>query len=340
LTWSVAPARADRPDGRPALSYKLDPGARLTDHVAVTNHSRRPITLRLYASDAFTTASGGFDLLAGAAKPAGAGSWLRPQRSRLDIPAATRVIVPVTVAVPTTATPGDHAGGVVASLAAAGTDATGNQVAVDHRVGTRVYLRVTGELQPRFTISDVRVTTESAWHPFRLPRVRVDYTVRNTGNVRLAGRPSVGTGTLFGLRRRVTGQPELPQILPGGTVRATTRPEGVLPLLRVWVTAAVQPVPADGRDMRPVPASAAAQTAIWVLPWPQSALLVVLLAVVVLIRLRRRRNHRRLRDALAAAERRGRAQAAEDASVPSSPEHPAGPGATGPAPAEEKAGQQ
>ena len=310
LTWSVAPSGPKGPNGRPALEYKLDPGATITDHVAVTNHSQRPLTLRLYANEAFTTPGGGFDLLAGNAAPTDAGGWIKLGRSRITLPKSSRVVVPLTVTVPDNATPGDHAAGVVASVVAGTTDGNGNQVSVDHRVGTRVYLRVTGPLRPEFSITDVRLSATTPWNPLRLPEVTADFTISNTGNVRLGGAPSAEAAGPFGLGAVSATAPAVPEVLPGGSVRTSVRLDAVPPLFREQLVLAVQPVADDGRPVDPAPARAESRQSVWLVPWAQLALLALAAVLTAAGVLARRRRRRRMQAALAAAEQRGREQAA------------------------------
>ncbi|MEU4619569.1 DUF916 domain-containing protein [Actinoplanes sp. NPDC023801] len=309
LTWSVSPSGPKGPNGRPALDYKLDPGAIVTDHVAVTNHSKQPLTLRLYAHDAFTTTGGGFDLRAGNATPTDAGLWIKLGRQRITLPASSRVVVPFTLTVPANATPGDHAAGVVASLVAGTTDAAGNKVSVDHRVGSRVYLRVTGPLQPSLTVTDVQIRTATSWNPLKLPRVTATFTIANTGNVRLGGAPSAQIEGPFGLGVRTTTATAVPEILPGGSLTTTVALNSVPPLFQERLTLEIRPAPADGRTVDPAPVRAASQHVLWLMPWPQLALIALATALLVAWLYARRRRNRRMRAALAAAEKRGREQA-------------------------------
>ncbi|MEV0902805.1 DUF916 domain-containing protein [Actinoplanes sp. NPDC049802] len=305
LTWSVSPSGPKGPNGRPALDYKLDPGATVTDHVAVTNHSKQPLTLRVYAHDAFITAGGGFDLRAGNAVPIDAGQWIKLGQQRITLPASSRVVVPFTLTVPTNATPGDHAAGVVASLVADTTDTAGNKVSVDHRVGSRVYLRVTGPLQPSLTVTDVKIQGATSGNPLRLPRVTATFTVANTGNVRLGGTPSARIEGPFGLGARTTTAAAIPEILPGGSLTSTVTLNTVPPLFREQLTLDILPAPADGRTIDPAPVRAVSQHTLWLMPWPQLALIALAAALLAA----RRRHHRRMQAALAAAEKRGREQA-------------------------------
>ncbi|GAA2853607.1 hypothetical protein Acy02nite_50260 [Actinoplanes cyaneus] len=311
LTWSVTPSGPQGPNGRTALDYKLDPGATITDHLAVTNHSRRPLTLRLYASDAFTTAGGGFDLLAAGAAPRDAGGWVTLARTTVTLPKSSRVVIPLTLTVPGNATPGDHAAGVVASLtdAGTGTGPDGRRVTVDHRVGTRIYLRVTGPLRPALTVTDVQLTSGSSWNPVTLPHLTATFTINNIGNVRLSAQPSVHAHGPFGLGERSANGAAVPEVLPGGSLRTSIRLDGVPPLLREQLAVSVLPAAAGGRAIDPAPARAESQHTVWLIPWSQLGLLALVTAIVVGRLLARRRRRRALREAVAAAEQRGREQA-------------------------------
>ncbi|WFE30277.1 DUF916 domain-containing protein [Solwaraspora sp. WMMD791] len=313
LTWGVAPSSPDGPNGRPAFEYKLDPGATLTDYVAITNHSDQPITLDVYASDAFTTDQGGFDLLPATGEPVDVGSWVTFESRTFTVPSTSRLDVPFTIAVPDDATPGDHPGGIVASLAATGTDAEGNQVAVDHRVGSRIYLRVTGELQPGLDVVDLSTTYDGTWDPFGGGSVTTTFTVRNTGNVRLGGRPQLAVTGPFGLfGREATGDP-LPEILPGDSFRTTVRVDGVPPTFRLGARLTLAPVAATDEVLDPAPPTVTREAGLWAVPWPHLMILLVIglagwLAVARRRRVRRRRTDQ-LEQAVAAAREQGRAEA-------------------------------
>lgn len=303
-TWGVAPSTAKGPDGRAAFTYKLDPGATLTDYAAVSNYSTSPITLDLYAGDAFTTEQGGFDLLPAARPSTDVGAWVTfdPAYRRLTIPSKSRMDVPFRIAVPPNATPGDHAGGIVASAATTGANADGTQVRVDRRVGSRVYLRVTGELAPAFAVERVDAGYGGSLNPAGGGAVTATYRVRNTGNVRLAARPDVTVAGPFGLGRRTASADVLPEILPGGEVTTTVRVDGVPPLGRLSVDLDLTPVdPPAGVP----PPTALDHTSLWAPPWPQFAVAVLVAAAIWLAVLLRRARRR----ALDAARAAGRAEA-------------------------------
>ncbi|MFG1885824.1 WxL protein peptidoglycan domain-containing protein [Micromonospora sp. NPDC049102] len=312
VTWGVSPSSAKGPNGRPAFTYKLDPGATLTDYVAVTNHSSRPLTLNLYASDAFTTAQGGFDLLAGGQKPTDVGAWVRFTGATVTIPSTSRLDIPFTLTVPNNATPGDHAGGIVASLAATAADAQGNQVAVDHRVGARIYLRVSGELRPALAVEDLRVRHTGSLNPLAGGTLTATFTVRNTGNVRLTGQPALAASGPFGLGRRSTDGAALAEILPGGELTTTVRMTGVPPLFQLTASAAVAPAAVGDQVLDPQPHSRTARTTVWAMPWPQMGLLVLLALVGWALIAARRRRARQIARTVAAAREEGRSESSRE----------------------------
>ncbi|NJP35579.1 WxL protein peptidoglycan domain-containing protein [Micromonospora thermarum] len=332
VTWGVAPSSAKGPNGRPAFTYKLDPGATLTDYVAVTNHSARPLTLNLYASDAITTAQGGFDLLAGGQQPTDVGAWVRLTQRSVTIPSTSRLDIPFTLTVPNNATPGDHAGGIVASLATTTADAQGNQVAVDHRVGARIYLRVTGELQPALTVEDLQVRHSGSVNPLAGGTLTATFTVRNTGNVRLTGRPTLNAAGPFGLGRRSMDAAALPEILPGGELTTTVRMTGVPPLFRLTASAAVTPAAVGDQVLDPPPQGDTAQVTVWAVPWPQLALLVLLALAVWVLIVARRRRARQIAQAVAAAREQGRTEASQKTERLSDGQDPAIPAVIGAGP--------
>ncbi|MFD7441917.1 WxL protein peptidoglycan domain-containing protein [Streptomyces sp. NPDC059909] len=293
-TFGVQPSAARKPDARPNFSYGATPGAVVKDHIAVFNYGNKPLTLRVYAGDAFTTADGGFDLFAADHKPTDVGSWVRLGKNVLSVPRRSHVIVPFTMTVPRTATPGDHTGGIVASLSAVRTDGKGSNVAVDQRVGARIYLRISGELKPQLAVEDLRTTYHGTANPFDAGSATVTYTVRNTGNVRLAARQAVHVRDAFGGEAEVAKVRGIAELLPGAALRITTSADGVLPAVRDTTTVTVDPEPVRGDVRHRILPRVTRTAAFAAVPW---ALLIVLLVVAValtlyLVRRRRRRGPR------------------------------------------------
>ncbi|MGC0418150.1 WxL protein peptidoglycan domain-containing protein [Embleya sp. AB8] len=289
-TWSVQPSTEHGPDDRPFFRYALAPGVRQLDYVAVTNAGDTPLTVDLYAQDAFTTAAGGFDLLAAGRPPADVGSWIRLKQTRVTVPPRSRSDVPFELAVPDNASPGDHSGGVVASVATPGRDAAGNQVLVDRRVGTRVYLRVDGPLRPALGTGGLAAEVHTALDPFD-GGLTVTYTVRNTGNIRLGARPELTVRGPWGLTTKHQRLDVLPELLPGAALTRTVRIDGVTQAFRLNVDLAVHPVPVPGGPTETGP-TAHARSTVPAIPWTAVGAAALLLTLVAAIAVRRRRRRR------------------------------------------------
>ncbi len=309
VTWTVQPASAEGPDQRISLRHELAPGGTVTDHVTVTNFSDRPATFAVYPGDGTLSESGDFDVLPGDEAPGDGGAWIEigaPEgaqraedgRLRLTLPAAAAVTLPLTITVPADATPGDHPAGVVAELVE--DDAT---VRLAARVGTRVHLRVTGEVEAALVPQDVTTRWEPSWNPFAPGTVHVRYTVANTGDVRLGARTETTLAGPFGTGAAAAAA-ELREVLPGGSTVVTSELR-VWPLVRTTGHVDVRPWVVGDDVVDAAMRTASAQVTVWVLPWAQLALLALAVGGALLVRWQRRRSAARLQakvdEAIAAA---------------------------------------
>ena len=202
-SWTLTPGgglEGDRAGSRPNLSYQLAPGTSVEDTVVVYNFGNTPLDLRIYATDAFNNADGDFDLLPGDELPADVGSWVTLDAEQVTLAPDTQATIPIRIDVPVDASPGDHAGAIVASSVSTFDNGGGQTIDVDRRTGTRLFVRVEGNFQTRLTITDV-VTD---YHPSPNPlggSADVSFRLENTGDVRLSGRAVVSAAGPFGLSR-------------------------------------------------------------------------------------------------------------------------------------------
>lgn len=302
VTFGIQPATTGGVAARPYFSFGVTPGARLADHVALVNYSTRATTLQVYATDAANNADGGFTLLPGGAKPTDAGSWLRLgiKGDTVRVPARTGkgpgvVVLPVALSVPLDASPGDHAAGIVASLNTVSKRAGAPNLHFDQRVATRVYVRVAGTLTPRLSVAGLKVTYRGTVNPVGRGDVDATYTVRNTGNVKLAARQAVAVGGLLGTVH-ATGPADVALLLPGGSESVTAVVHGVAPTFLRTATVTLEPLTPTG-DIDPTVPPASSSTHFWAIPWTLLALIAaVVVATVLEVRRRRRlRSSRRAR---------------------------------------------
>lgn len=286
-SWSVSPTDGPQGTGRPSFDYALDPGEAIDDAFSIRNDGATALTLRVYAADAFTTREGTIDLLPAGEQSVDAGTWVELEASEVVLEPGETRSVPFRVVVPVDARPGDHPAGIVTSLLS---DDAGAQVQVDRRLGSRLFVRVSGELSPAVTVSEPAVSFSGTWNPLALGEVEVVYTVRNTGDTRVTAVGASAVHGPFGVASVSTGAEQLPEVLPGSAVEVRQRLSGVAALL--WLGGAVNVIPTSV-------GIGAAQLDAVVLPFqlpavPVATLLVLLalagIAVAALMLYRRRRR--------------------------------------------------
>ncbi|MBI9113516.1 hypothetical protein [Sanguibacter suaedae] len=306
-TWAVEPANADGPDSRVSVRTELVPGATVVEHVAVTNYSAQETTFDVYASDGVVTADGQFDLLPAGTPPEDAGAWMSVgdagpgETVQVVVGPEATVTVPVGITVPEDATPGDHPAGVVASVSR---DPGEESVTFDARVGVRMHLRVSGDLEPTLALTDVETTYSPSWLPWRPGTLTIDYAVENTGNVRLGAETTASASGPFGWASREETGPSAREVLPGQAAGGSVTVDA-WPLVRTGGSVSVVPV-VVGDDLVEVALTDASATwTVWTVPWLHLGLLLVaagtLVALVQARRRREARTERRIAEAVAAA---------------------------------------
>ncbi|MER7443760.1 WxL protein peptidoglycan domain-containing protein [Micromonospora avicenniae] len=302
LTWAVQPADEKGPDGRRWVEVALDPGQVVTEHLAVRNFSDGAVVFALKAADGYLTDKGRFNMLPSNRESVDGGTWIDVQQTVTVGPKQTKV-VPFTITVPRDATPGDHPAGIAATVTS-----SGGTVAVESRVGFRVMMRATGTVTAALAIGDVAARYERSWNPFSAGTVHVTYTATNDGNVAVTGSGRVTAAELFGLAESNT-RAAVEELLPGGSRKTEARVAGVWGLGPVRTTVEATPSVHAGDPTGAEIRRGSATVTVWVLPWPQLALVVVLAALVIACRIVVRRRRRRLARLLAQARDEGRAEA-------------------------------
>lgn len=295
VTFGIQPATERGPDSRARLNYIAEPGSVIKDFVAVTNVSDTPLNLRVYAADAFNTPTGGFDLLAFGQSSTDVGAWTVPTSDSVAVPGRSTELVPFTLSVPGNASPGDHTAGIVASLVSEQVDTAGNRIMVDKRVGTRIYLRIPGDLRPELEIDNLTSTYHQTYNPVGRGRATVTYTVRNTGNLRLGGLQEVQLRLPWGSTKDGLSRSTLPELLPGNAVTVTSEVDAVPPAGWETATVRVEPLAPPG-DLYPIVRVAVASDTFTAVPWALLALLVLIGIAVLGWRVRRRRAAHRGQD--------------------------------------------
>jgi len=306
-SWALTPSGDGGTGGtRSELNYESAPGSVINDAVVLYNYSNIPMTFRVYATDAFNNGDGQFDALPGDKPAKEVGTWVSIPQENVTLPPGKMVNIPITVSIPVDATPGDHAGAILASNTTEGAvsinDSGGqSQVAVDRRTGTRLYIQVAGALKPQLAITKVSSTYHTSLNPLN-GTTDVSFRVENRGNTRLTGVPVVEVAGLFGIGKETVKMTKLVELLPGQFVDLKTTVTGVPALGIASVTVSIKPESVEGRPMEGVSVATGSSTSFA----PPVTLLLVLLAVFMVL-LTMRAYQRRRDAALAAAPAAGSA---------------------------------
>jgi hypothetical protein len=286
-SWALAPAGTDEAGGvgnRPDLSYVTDPGTVIEDAVTLFNLSNVPLVFQIYATDAFNNDDGEFDLLPASATPEGAGSWVDLGAEQIPLEPRTQVTIPITITIPENATPGDHAGAILAANAAQSTGPEGQRLTLERRTGTQLFVRINGPLTAELAIGDIQTDYQPALNPLS-GTADVTYTVENRGNVSLSGTTQVSIAGPLGIGEKKAPSVELPLLLPGESVTLTERFDGVA-ATGVAVTR-VQLDPSSDGDT----AVASTSRSTTSLALPIVLLLLLLVAVFAVLALRAYHRH-------------------------------------------------
>ncbi|MBV9098444.1 MAG: DUF916 domain-containing protein [Frankiaceae bacterium] len=287
-TFGIQPSGARQVDGRGFFDFNATPGATVTDYVAVTNYALKPVTLTVVATDAVNNAAGDFALLPPGKPVRGVGAWITLPASgqRVTIPARHHLIIPFRLAIPPGAIPGDHAGGILATLTSLAQSPSGQKLRLVQSVGSRVFVRVSGPLHARLSIRNLHATYHGRWNPLASGSATVSYVVTNTGNVALGGLQAVHVSGLLGIAGHSPKVPTIRLLLPGYSMPVQVHIAHVVPQILMTATVTLRPAILAGTTQQ-VPRTFTASTHFWAVPW--LLLLIVALVLWGLIRFVRRR---------------------------------------------------
>lgn len=284
ISWSIVPAGATAPDTRILYSYtNIPPGATITDHVAVFNRGSQSAAFQVYLTDATGTTNGGaLTLLKAGQQSTDIGAWTsfagHVNQVSVNIPGGKGVIETFTIAVPRTATPGDHTGGLIASVGLPQRNSAGQMVTVFQRIAIPVELRVAGPLSASLKVENLTASFSNPVNPFGEGSASITYTVANTGNVKLAGAQVIAvSGGIAGSAS--IKAPVLPVILPGDSIRVTETARGLFPLGPMSAKVTVTPRwPAKSTPLN-APLTVSSSTAsMFAIPYALLVMIIVLIA--------------------------------------------------------------
>lgn len=310
-TWAVAPADANGPDGRRVMEVEADPGGRVDEFFAVTNLSDHEVTFSLKAADGYFNEKGRFNTIPSDQDSVGPGTWITVE-PEVTLPANESAVIPLAIEVPADAEPGDHAAGVSASILQVSTDDSGSKVGVESRVGFRLTIGVTGEARPEAAVTEVSTSYDLNWSPVKPGAAKVTFTVRNTGNLRFAGK---GVLSIGGQEVAFPAADEPQQeLLPGESRTFEVEASGIWPTFIVGGDLVLRPEGVGERSHSVEFPTISTNADVLAIPWPQLIVLLGVVLIVVASLTSRRRGQAKIADLVAQAREEGRRAAQEEGS--------------------------
>lgn len=290
--FGLGPASKTKIDGRSYFIWSATPGSYLTDHVALVDFGTTPLTLRVFATNAVSTAHGGTGFTKQVIKKEGPAAWvtihLPHHASSVRLAPRSKLIVPITVVIPKNAPPGDHEGAVIAALTSVVKTKKNVKVHLVQQVAVRIIARVSGKLRPRLSITGLRVHYSAPLNPFGTAPATLTFTVKNTGNELLGGKVSASVHGLFASTEDRRNAVMVPVMLPGGSDQASITIPGVYPEFLMTDRVTITPAIATGQ-YDPGLTNFAAQSTFLAIPWIPVAIVILLAAAGFWLWWRRRR---------------------------------------------------
>jgi hypothetical protein len=284
-TFGIGPTTLGKTNARGYFSYDMGVGASYSDHVAVYNYGAATLHLSVFAADLENGDNG--DIAVGLQNAAfnDAGGWIKLNAKviAVTVPGQTkngpgRVVLPFSIQVPNDAAPGDHGAAIVATLSTLGVNPKGENVRLDQRIATRMYLRVAGPLHPSMVVENLKVAYSGTLNPIGRGSATITYTVRNNGNVRLAASQAVSITGLFGTKSKTIAPPNVALLFPRSSQTVTVQLKNIIPTLFEKAHVTITPLLFQDQAQMPV-SKASAVRAFQAVPWG----LIGLLALVILL---------------------------------------------------------
>jgi hypothetical protein len=123
---------------------KVEAGSSVSRAVNILNFYKEDKEVEVRAKDNIQTRDGSWDFKDNAVKDEFLGSWVKLEKDKVSVPAGKSTEAKFTVNVPSDAKPGEYGGVIAVQLP---TIADNQGVAIENRVGSRIYLTVPGDLK-------------------------------------------------------------------------------------------------------------------------------------------------------------------------------------------------
>jgi hypothetical protein len=282
--WSFVPLSANKNFlTRSSVHLIARPGETVSDTAVLSNYSAQTLNFDVYGSDAYNTRRlGAFTLNPPNIKPTGVGTWVGVPVNQYNLPPRTVTDFHFVVKVPANATPGDHAGGIVALNLAPNTNpSSGVQFNVQRGEGIAIYVRVPGPLHPALAASDIGASYSGSPLGIGSSSAIARYEVVNTGNEVLSGKAQLVATDIFGSTVHTFAPVPIVALIPGQRMDVIEPKWSDPPF--------IGPVHLN-LTMTTTGSHSSGSAVFWIVPWLLILIIVLLIAALVVWWRRRRRT--------------------------------------------------
>ena len=282
VVFAIGTATRGKGDGRPNLTLEVKPGATVTENVIVYNLGRTKARLYMYAVDAQTSEDGSFTIDLPTDEQTTVGKWTSIDSRPFTLAGGKSRVFPVTITVPAGTTPGDDVGAVVVSSVPRVPTLNDPQqaVSVATRVGVRTLVRVAGQVTPGLELSGFTSTYEPNLGSPGFGTLTLNWTVTNTGNVRLGARRHLEVSGAVGGTAASRDLADIEQVLPGDAIAESLTLEDVFAGIRLDSALTMVPVALEN-DVAAPPAQTG-ESSVGAVHWVLVAVVFLLVGMLVL----------------------------------------------------------
>jgi len=185
----ISPQQIDGEGSRSWFVSTLNRGESKHDVVSISNDTESALEVFLEALDGVSTNNGGYSLVSSVSENQDLGTWINLERASVVIAPLASVKVGFTINVPSTASAGEHRGGIAVYAKNDSTqlnDDTRNQT----HVAARIYVTVPGEITRD-------IVFEEATHRIEDGRLFFDIKAQNKSNIILEPALDISMRNLF-----------------------------------------------------------------------------------------------------------------------------------------------
>ena len=180
----IMPTTSDpkNPQTKTWFLEKVEAGSSVSRAVNILNFYKEDKEVEIRAKDNIQTRDGSWDFKDNAVKDEFLGTWVKLEKEKISVPAGKSAEAKFTVNVPSDAKPGEYGGVVAVQLP---TIADNQGVAIENRVGSRIYLTVPGDLKMAVKMDNFEFLSPKSlnYSQSTSDKVAMQLNFENVGNI-------------------------------------------------------------------------------------------------------------------------------------------------------------